>query len=108
MKVRIYGKTVSKWHDEAGRLIQKEVGYMDYDTDDGTVWGMGTEDFSPVRWSRDVDDKWIWIWDGRKRNRGGHRAFELVRHLRFRKSQRAELRKLLHTMYPQAEMIQLR
>lgn len=108
MKVRVYGKTVNEWYDEGGILIQKEVAYKDYDTEDGTVWGIGTEDFSVERWWKDTDRKWVWTWDGKKRNRGGHRWFEEVRHLSFRKCQRSELRKLLKTWYPEAELIQLR
>lgn len=108
MKVRVYGKTVNEWYDEGGMLIQKEVSYKDYDTEDGTVWGIGTEDFSVERWWKDTDRKWVWTWDGKKRNRGGYRWFEEVRHLSFRKCQRSELRKLLKTWYPEAELIQLR
>ena len=93
LPMRVYGKVVRSWTNvnERGHdiLVAKEVAYTDYDADWNVV-GTGTEDFSPARWKSDVIEKWVWAWDGSRRNAGGHRWFDCHGLWKVRKSDRKE------------------
>ena len=52
-----------------------EVEYMEY-RENGELKQIGTEDFSHARLCKEVKSRYIWTWDGMKRNKGGHRWFE--------------------------------
>ena len=77
MKIRVFGKTLETWYDvdEKGRkrISQKEISYKEYDADTGILCGAGSEDFSPERLANETVEKWIWTWDGKHVNKGGHR-----------------------------------
>lgn len=76
---RIYGKTINTWRstDERGRDIvtQYEIAYSEYD-EEGNLRRTGTEDFSPARLGKQTKYRWIFTWDGKKLNKGGHRWFD--------------------------------
>lgn len=115
MKIRIYGKVINTWTRmmplAAGREIevisQLEIAYKEYSLDDGSLVGEGTEDFSSDRHKRELLYKSVWVWDGKKLNKGGHRWFDLVGDIKFQKSQRKAVKEFLKKKY-NAEEIQLR
>lgn len=81
-KIRIYGKTLNRWtaaqtiNDiERDVTTQIEIAYKDYYLD-GTVAGSGSEDFSPERYRKEIATYEARTWDGNKRNRGGHKAWD--------------------------------
>ena len=108
MRIRIYGKTLEKWtaEDERGRerLVQEEVAYKEYDSETGELVGVGSEDFSMERLHTEMDERWMWTWDGEKRNKGGHRWFECHGTVKFRKSERAAVKKYLQAKHKAAEL----
>lgn len=97
--VRLYGKAINAWRvrDEQDRLIlrQLEIEYTDYYTDTGEVAGVGSEDFSADRWNNSIVSKAWWIWDGQKRNAGGHRWFDYVGFVTYQKGKGKLVKKLL-------------
>ena len=67
--MKIYGK-----HTQiADRYF--EVEYKEY-REDGTLKATGTEDFSVERWNKQAHMRFVYTWDGTKRNAGGHRWFD--------------------------------
>ena len=110
-KVRIYGKTLNTWEskDESGRMrvTQYEVSYKDYDAETGSLVGIGSEDFSPERLRKQTEERWVYTWDGVRRNKGGYRWFDARGSLHFRKSGRKQLLRLFKSRY-NAELVQLR
>lgn len=112
MTARIYGKTVQTWkhEDERGRevIAQREIEYREYDLEDGSLIGTGTEDFSEQRYRDQFIEKLVWVWDGEKRNKGGHRWFEYVGTVAYARGKAANIKKYLKIKYNDAEVIQLR
>ena len=110
MKVRIYGKTLKIWMeaDHLGRqgISQTEKAYVDYDSENLEVLGMGSEDFSPVREERELERRWVWIWRG-KYNKGKKRWFDCYGLIQFRKSEKKAVKEMLKYKY-NANDIQLR
>lgn len=111
MAVRIYGQTVKVWksEDERGRSIitQKEIAYKEFDPETGEVVGVGTEDFSLERYYREVEEKWLYTWDGQKRNKGGYRWFEGQGQVRYRKQDNKSAKKYYKNRF-HAELVQFR
>lgn len=111
MTIRIYGKVLNKWMAEdingRMRITQREIEYREYDSETGEITAIGSEDFSPKREAEELAEKWIWTWDGKKLNRGGHRWFECHGSIRYRKSERASVKQYLEGKYT-AEALQLR
>lgn len=112
MTVRIYGKTIQEWRTDGkhGEFVisQVELAYKDYDSTTGEVVQIGSEDFSSKRHSIAVSRKSVWTWDGKRRNKGGHRWFECQPDIKFRKSDRKGVMEYLRIKYPNAVEIQLR
>ena len=54
-----------------------EFEYKEYD-ENGDLIGVGSADFSLERKKRELVNKFVYIWDGERRNKGGHRWFECV------------------------------
>lgn len=108
MKIRIYGKTLKIWtadDEKWGKVTtQKEISYREYDSETGEVVGAGSEDFSMKRLGMDTEDKWVWTWDGQKLNKGDKRWFECRGVVRFRKGEKAEVKKFLQNKYGAAEL----
>ena len=77
---RIYGKELERWTytDDNGRerLRQVEIAYKEYDAETGDLIGAGSEDFSLERYKKELLNKFVYTWDGVKRNKGGCRWFE--------------------------------
>lgn len=109
-KIRVYGKTVNRWtsEDEKGRVYttQYEIEYKEYDKEWNLV-GAGTEDFSPERLHKEVEAKFVYTWDGQKRNKGGYRWFEAQGHVKVRKSCIKLYKEMVKAKY-NAEMVDLR
>lgn len=88
--VRIYGKLLNTWSytDDEGREIvtQFELAYKDYNSETGDLVAVGSEDFSQERYKTSISWKMVWTWDGVRYNKGGKRAFDFWRDIRFRKS----------------------
>ena len=95
--------------DERGRerVTQREIAYQDINPATGELEGVGSEDFSPAREGRDIEYKWIYTWDGQKRNKGGHRWFTCHGTIKYRKSGRKAVQEYLKNKY-HAEVVQLR
>ena len=88
-------------------VVQYEYSYTEIDTESGNVVGMGTEDFSPERYRREVVTRWIYTWDGTRRNKGGHRWFDDRGRVTYRRTQVADVREYYRNRYQAAE-VQLR
>ena len=112
MRVRIYGKELNVWKREAenGRMVTtyEEVAYKEYDSETNELIGEGSEDFSMDRYLAEVESRWIYIWNGEKRNKGGYRWFDMKGYIIFRKSEKKLVKELIKARYPEAEVIQLR
>ena len=117
MAVRIYGKVVNTWKSwetytwkgetrEREITTQYEIEYKEYD-EKGSLIATGTEDFSRERY-RQIDTQWVWVWDGKKRNKGGHRAFECMGTVTFNLNNEGDVMRYLRTKYNNAALIQLR
>ena len=115
--VRIYGKIVNTWtawepviirgqYQERERIIQYEIEYNEYN-ENGDLVATGTEDFSRERYM-EIDSRWIWIWNGKNYNRGGHRAFECMGMIKFNLNQQREVFKYLRNKYSEASLVQMR
>lgn len=111
MTIRIYGKTLETWshEDEKGRkrIYQTEIAFKEIDAETGEIVEIGSEDFSPEREKQDIDYRWIYTWNGEKRNKGGHRWFDCQGSIKFRKSHKKALAEYLKNKY-NAELVQLR
>lgn len=108
--MRIYGKILHTWTytDEQGRLraSQIEVEYRDWN-EAGQLIGTGSEDFSPERWKQATRSTYVWAWDGKSYNRGGHRAFEYQTHITYRRPEAKAVKAFYKALY-KAEAIELR
>lgn len=110
-KIRVYGKELQTWvnTDEKGRTktVQTEYSYKEYNVDTMQVVNVGSEDFSPERLNNETEYKWLWVWDGEKLNKGGHRWFDCIGLIRYRKSEKKTVKEFYKNKY-QASDIQLR
>ena len=113
-RIRIYGKVVNTWKNlvtmggiEYEKTVQWEIEYREYYTDDYTIAGAGTEDVQPERREKELTRRWIYTWDGKKYNKGGHRWFEREGYIEYPKSQTKEVKEYLKHKY-NAELVQLR
>lgn len=110
--VRIYGKELEQWtyEDERGntRISQIEIAYTEYDIHTGEIVGAGSEDFSMNRYHKDIKDAFVWTWDGKKLNKGGHRWFEQEAYIKFRRSEAKQAKVYMATKYAGAALVQLR
>lgn len=108
--MRIYGKAINTWTatDERGieRTIQLELPYKDLDKA-GNVVAIGTEDFSRDRYNSQTERRFVYAWDGQRRNRGNKRWFMCCEFVEFRKSDKRDLKEYYKAKY-QATEIQLR
>lgn len=91
---RLYGKELERWTvtDENGRLRTRQIEfeYKEYRTENGELCGAGSEDFSFERYNNEMMYKFVWTWNGEKRNAGGNRWFEYQGMVRYtRKDARA-------------------
>ena len=109
--IRIYGKELERWtyDDEKGRerTYQIEYAYKEYDAETMDICNAGSEDFSLDRWNSEIEKRWVYAWDGNKRNKGGYRWFENQGYIKFRKSEKKLVKEYLRKKY-NAEIIELR
>lgn len=110
--VRIYGKVLNTWKSEdlRGRTIitQKEIAYTDYNIETGEIVGVGSEDFSYERYKKEVNEKFVYIWDGTKRMKNGHRWFDCCGMIRYKRSERKKVLRYLKNKYKDSTVLQLR
>jgi hypothetical protein len=110
-KTRIYGRTVRTWEAENANGIpityQWEIAYKDYD-EDGKVVGTGTEDFSRDRLATETRMAYAYGWNGTRRNAGGHKWWELLTGIRYRRGEAAAVRHLLYKWYDDVKEVELR
>lgn len=99
--VRIYGK---KRREFQGYV---EIEYKEYRID-GSLYGIGEEQFSDERYYKEIEERHIWTWDGTSRNKGGFRKFEYHGMVEFSKLSKKNLKEYLKVKYPDAKLIQLR
>ena len=71
-RMRIYGKAKAIGTNNGGAYL--EVEYKEY-REDGSLKQIGTEDFSAERWAA-VPMRFVYTWDGQRRNKGGYRWFD--------------------------------
>lgn len=111
MTIRIYGKVMETWTsiNEKGRetITQEELAYKEYDVETLNLIGIGSEDFSPERRHAETEKRWVWTWDGKKRNKGGFRWFECQGMTEIRKSEKKAVKAYFKKKYG-AELIELR
>ena len=107
---RMYGKELETWtvYDEKGRPIlrQIEFPYKEYDKN-GVLCGVGSEDFSADRYHKEMMWKFVWTWDGVKRNKGGHRWFECYGMVRYTRKDVKAVKEHFKRVY-NAELVELR
>ena len=86
---KIYGKTLNHWFsvDEKGNkhLNQVELPYRKYNANFELV-ATGTEDFSTERLHEVMNTAWVYIWDGKTMNKGGHRKFSCITLISYKKN----------------------
>ena len=111
---KIYGKVITIWthmEERNGREIevitQKEIEYTEYDLD-GNIISVGTEDFSRERYKNEILEYFVYTWDGKKLNKGGHRWFDFEGSIKFSKCHRKDIKEYLNKKYKDAELVQLR
>lgn len=107
---RIYGKEIERWthEDEHGRerTVQVEYEYKEYD-ETGDLIGTGTEDFSYDRMKKQLVTRFVYTWDGERRNKGGHRWFDFAGSILYNKKDGKEIKKHIERKY-NAKLVQLR
>lgn len=101
--MRLYGKELNSWTSvvEGKKFpvtIQMEYAYKDY-RNDGTLKDAGSEDFTPERWKTEVRRAFAYVWDGKKYNKGGHRWFDCVGFVQYRRSEVKEVKGYLKRKY---------
>lgn len=113
-RVRIYkgiGQVWTHTEERNGReteiIVQFEALYKEYSLEDGSLVGEGSEDFSTKRYESELQSRFVWVWDGRKRNKGGCRWFDCKGDISFPKGQSRLVKDLLKKKYD-AEEVQLR
>lgn len=107
---RIYGKELERWthEDDRGiqRMVQVEIEYKEYD-ENGDLVAAGSEDFSFDRWKKNLVTRFVYTWDGERRNKGGHRWFDYIGAVTYDKKHSKEVKKHFERKY-NATMVQLR
>lgn len=110
MTYRIYGKVLERWTitDDAGRerLRQEEIAYKEYN-ESGELIGVGSADFSLERKKRELVHKFVYIWDGKRRNKGGYRWFECVGSVIYTRNDATAVKEHFKRIY-NAETVELR
>lgn len=83
-----------------------EIRYVDIDSD-GLVTAIGYEEFTPERLKAATREKYLWTWDGKTYNKGGHRWFENCGLIRYKKNEAREIKQYFKNKYG-AEAVELR
>ena len=83
-----------------------EVAYKEY-RPDGSLKATGTEDFTRER-LKTLEYRFIYTWDGQKRNKGGYRWFELRETALINKDDLKELKKYMIDKYQDSEIVDAR
>lgn len=108
---RLYGKELERWTvtDENGRprTRQIEFEYKEYLTENGELCGAGSEDFSLDRYHNEMLFKFVWTWNGERRNAGGNRWFECCGAVMYTRKDARAVKEYLKRKY-NAELVELR
>ena len=97
--MKIYGK---RKHIGFGYF---EVEYKEY-RPDGTLKQTGTEDFTSTRWNKQTHTRFVYTWDGQRRNNGGCRWFDFVG--TFTTDDPKALKKYAQARYADAALVDIR
>ena len=97
--VKIYDRLCNKFN---GIL---EISYKEYRMD-GSLYSMGTEQFSIERHRSAMKTAWIMVWDGQSRNKGGCRKWEEKEVVRY--TDRKALNEYAKNKYADYTLVQLR
>ena len=81
-----------------------EVYYGEY-RDDGTLKATGTEDFTRERWNKQAHMRFVYTWDGVRRNTGGKRWFEFIG--AFFTDDPKAFKKYMQTIHADAELVDI-
>ena len=112
---RIYRNIINTWTHieeidyrgevrEVERATQYEIEYMEFDSETFEVVAAGTEDFSKDRFHKEMLDKLVYTWNGEKRNAGGHRWFEHVTSVKYRRGDAGHVKAFYKNKYNAAEI----
>jgi len=82
-----------------------EVYYGEY-REDGTLKQTGTEDFTVERWNKQTHTRFVYTWDGERRNAGGYRWFECQG--RFITDDPKAFKKYMQARYTDAKLVDVR
>lgn len=116
--IKFYGNTLRTWKHmvtcktlrgntyEEERVSQYELSYKEY-MQDGTLIGVGSEDFSPER-KNTLKRYRVFAWDGKKYNKGGYRWFENVVDVVVAQGNKKAAFEIVKTWFPDAALIELR
>ena len=74
--------------------------------EDGTLKQTGTEDFTPERWNKQTHTRFVYTWDGERRNKGGQRWFEFEG--RFITDDPKAFKKYMQARYADAALVEIR
>lgn len=102
--MKIYGGYKVLWQDSEKREAYLEANYKEYRAD-GSLKQTGTEDFSSRRWAT-LPIRFVYVWDGEKRNKGGHRWFEYLG--AYRVDDPKELKRYIEVTHTDAALVQVR
>ena len=102
--MRIYGKVKVLWQAEDHKDAYLEVAYKEY-REDGSLKATGTEDFSVKRWSK-TPIRFVYTWDGERRNKGGKRWFDYEG--AYRIDNPKGLKGYFKAIRPEAEIVEVR
>lgn len=97
--VRFYSKEGSK----IGNLI--EFDYKEYRMD-GSLYSMGSEQFSKERMIEQMKCGYVCVWDGKKRNKGGHRVWDEKETIQY--TDRKAVNEYIKNKYSDYALVQLR
>lgn len=110
-RFKIYSGPVNCWYNKDDRglthLCQIELPYKMYDADNNyELVADGTEDFSEDRY-RDIMTRLVYVWDGAKRNKGGHRWFNCFGYIRYHRKDTKTVKEYIKARY-NAALVELR
>lgn len=97
--VKIYGYT-KRINDYMAELDYKEYRM------DGSLYSMGTEQFSNERMDKQLKGSAVYVWDGKKRNKGGYRVWDRKEFMWY--TNRKALNEYVKNKYADYAMIQFR
>ena len=105
---RLYGDILNTWYHENERggltRTQIEISYKEYNIN-GDLVRDGSEDFSMQRYHKDnFQHRFVWVWNGTKRNAGGCRWFDCIGTVKYRHKDARLVKAYLKQRYNAADV----